>query len=380
MAGNSSRREFLKDLGAGAVGAVAAGSAGLAAADKPASSSAAPAAPAMWKPVSDRKIRLGVVGGGFGASFDWHRHPNCAVVAVSDLQTGRRDGLMKVFQCEKSYGSLEQLVLDDKIEAVAVFTDAPSHGRHCVEVMKRGKHCISAVPAAMNIEDCQKLKEIKEKTGLKYMMAESSYYHSAVIRGRNLYAQGCKLVYSEGHYYHDGVTRIDSWKNWRYALPPMLYPTHSTAYYVGVTGKRLVKASCLGWRGEGEEWRRNQYDNAPFVNESAMFYTSENTMFRCNVFWKCDAGGESGGHIWETRPTVDVPSSVPLPPSLSAGGHGGSAGPIVNEFVMAIVEDREPAINIYESLGMTAPGIVAHQSALKNGEVLDVPSIDKKPA
>jgi len=153
MAGNSSRREFLKDLGAGAVGAVAAGSAGLAAADKPASSSAAPAAPAMWKPVSDRKIRLGVVGGGFGASFDWHRHPNCAVVAVSDLQTGRRDGLMKVFQCEKSYGSLEQLVLDDKIEAVAVFTDAPSHGRHCVEVMKRGKHCISAVPAAMNIED-----------------------------------------------------------------------------------------------------------------------------------------------------------------------------------------------------------------------------------
>ena len=43
---------------------------------------------------------------------------------------------MKVYHCEKSYESLEKLVLDDKVEAVAVFTDAPSHGRHCVEVMR----------------------------------------------------------------------------------------------------------------------------------------------------------------------------------------------------------------------------------------------------
>ena len=45
---------------------------------------------------------------------------------------------------------------------------------------------------------------------------------------------------------------------------------------------------------------------------------------------------------------------------------------------MALVEDKEPVIDVYESLAMTAPGIVAHQSALKNGEQLDIPSYDKK--
>ena len=45
---------------------------------------------------------------------------------------------------------------------------------------------------------------------------------------------------------------------------------------------------------------------------------------------------------------------------------------------MALLENREPAVDIYESLAMTVPGIVAHQSALKNGEMLDVPSFDKK--
>ena len=124
-----------------------------------------------------------MVGGGFGTTFPWHQHPNCVVAAVSDLQPERCGYLMKTFRCDKSYDSLAQLVLDDSIEAVAVFTDAPSHGRHVVEVMKRGKHCISAVPAAMTLEDCQKMKEIKEKTGLKYMMAETSYFHTDVILG-----------------------------------------------------------------------------------------------------------------------------------------------------------------------------------------------------
>ena len=84
--------------------------------------------PLPWKPVSDRKIRVGVVGGGFGSTFPWHQHPNCIIEAVSDLQAGRRDVLMKNYSYKKSYESLEKLVLDDKIEAVAVFTNAPATG------------------------------------------------------------------------------------------------------------------------------------------------------------------------------------------------------------------------------------------------------------
>ena len=41
-----------------------------------------------------------------------------------------------------------------------------------------------------------------------------------------------------------------------------------------------------------------------------------------------------------------------------------------------ILQDREPLVNIYEALAMTVPGIVAHQSALKDGERLKVPRFD----
>src|SRR5262245_43599375 len=41
-----------------------------------------------WKPISDRKIRVGIVGYGFckfGAAFGFQDHPNVEVVAVSDI-------------------------------------------------------------------------------------------------------------------------------------------------------------------------------------------------------------------------------------------------------------------------------------------------------
>ena len=41
-----------------------------------------------------------------------------------------------------------------------------------------------------------------------------------------------------------------------------------------------------------------------------------------------------------------------------------------------ILQDRQPLVNIYEALAMTVPGIVAHQSALKDGERLKVPQFD----
>ncbi len=390
------RRVFLEKMGAGTLGAVSA--AGIAERVLAASEEKK-----EWKQTSDRKVRIGVVGGGFGAGFQWHQHPNCIVEAVSDLQTARRDHLMKVYRCEKSYESLEKLILDPKIEAVAVFTDAPSHGRHCVDVMNHDKHCVSAVPAAFTLEDIQKLKETKEKTGLKYMMAESSSYHADLYNMKLIYEHGGfgKIIYSEGEYYHYNVNTAWGYKQWRNALPPMFYPTHSTAYYIGVTRGRYIAVSCLGFRGKAERYSNNSYSN-PFSDETALFTTSEGGMSRINVAWGIQgAHGERGRvfgelgsmsgstfqagkgieaayeGIGDRKVTQFADHRPPLPPPVSAGGHGGSSGQITNEFLMAVIENREPLVDIYEAIAMTAPGIVAHQSAFKGGEQLKIPSFDQ---
>jgi hypothetical protein len=58
---------------------------------------------------------------------------------------------------------------------------------------------------------------------------------------------------------------------------------------------------------------------------------------------------------------------------VDPGGHGGSHGYLGHEFVMSILEDRQPLVNIALALNMTVAGIVAHQSALKDGELMKIP-------
>jgi hypothetical protein len=62
------------------------------------------------------------------------------------------------------------------------------------------------------------------------------------------------------------------------------------------------------------------------------------------------------------------------------GGHGGSHAYLVHEFVDAIANERRPAINIWQAVRYMAPGIMAHKSAQRDGELLAVPDWGDPPA
>jgi len=344
-----------------------------------------------WQPVSDRKIRVGLVGYGvcqFGAAFGFQDHPNVEVVAVSDLIPERCAELAKACRCKKSYPSLEELVKDQTIEAVFIATDAPSHARHCLEVLKHGKHVATAVPAVFgSLEDAEKVFQAVKKSGLKYMMFETSCFHEDLYAMRQIYNAGGwgKLVYSEGEYYHYMEQPIDSYKGWRIGLPPQWYPTHSNAYYIGVTAGRFTEVSCMGIPSLVQHLQpsNNRYKN-PFGTEIALFRTSEGGMARMAVSWDTPGFGGEMGRIRGQKGTYygkyegltqSLPNLVrpPLPPGVDRGGHGGSHGYLMNEFVTAILQNRKPLVDVAMALNLTVSGIVAHRSALKGGKLLKIP-------
>ena len=53
--------------------------------------------------------------------------------------------------------------------------------------------------------------------------------------------------------------------------------------------------------------------------------------------------------------------------------HQGSHVFITHEFIDAVINNRQPAINIDESVAYTVPGIIAHQSSLQGGKQLAIP-------
>jgi len=347
----------------------------------------------VWQAVSDRKVRVGIVGYGvcrFGASFGFQDHPNVDVVAVSDLIPERCRALAKVCRCKKTYPSLEELVKDDHIEAVFVATDAPNHARHCINVLEHGKHAACAVPATFgSLEDADKLYEAVKKSGLKYMLFETTAFRDDCYAMRQAYRAGAlgELVYAEGEYYHYMATPIDSFKGWRVGLPPQWYPTHSNAYHTAVTGGSFTEVSCMAMPSVVPHLKpeNNPYKNA-FGTEIALMRTSEGGMARMGVSWDTPGHGGEIGRVRGQKGSMrgvayagiaDISGvqlvKPPLPPGVAAGGHGGSHGYLGNEFVEAILLDRKPLVDIAWALNMTVAGIVSHQSALKDGELLKIP-------
>ncbi|MDG1890877.1 MAG: Gfo/Idh/MocA family oxidoreductase [Verrucomicrobiota bacterium] len=347
-----------------------------------------------WRSVSDRKIKVGIAGYGlckFGAAFFYQNHPNVEVVAATDLDPGRCAGLAKAVGAKKTYPSCEEMIKDKSIEAIYIATDAPSHARLAIMGLNHDKHVVSAVPSVFGFEaedEAEKLFEAVKKSGMKYMMNETSTFHADLYEKRMQYQAGAlgKIIYSEGEYYHDGVGAIGSYnpKNgkidqngWRRGLPPMWYPTHSTAYYISVTGGgRLTEVSCLGTPSLYSEYRedKNAHKN-PFGTEVALFKTSEGGMSRMAVSWDMKNAHGEQGRVYGQKPHDDkINGSRPaLPPGVAGGGHGGSHGQLTNNFIESILLDGKPIVDISEALNMTLAGIIAHKSALKGGEWMKVP-------
>ena len=253
-----------------------------------------------------------------------------------------------------------------------------------------------------------------------------------------------EFVYAEGEYFHDvdsgcSLREVYRWRHgskagreWLQAKKkylaagirggPMHYPTHSVSGPVSVMKARAVKVTAYGYRNRnGDPF----FDDEAFSNEMALFLMSNGAAVRIcecreiagsfqepETFRIMGTRGTYGERIWrenfraapftakplaETRLTDEqmrgpLPGEVALAfkriqdPNAADGsdftprGHGGSHPYLVHEFVDAVAHERQPAINAWEAARYMAMGVTAHESALRDGERLDVPDFGDPPA
>ncbi len=278
---------------------------------------------------SSRQVRIGVVGGGFGAAFQWHLHPDSKVTAVCDLREERVKKLKRVYKCDTGYRDYHEFLKHPQLDAVALFTPAPFHVKMAVEAMKAGKHVISAVPAGMSVAELEELLAVVKQTGLKYMMAETSRYRPEVLTCIDWAREGRfgEIFYSESEYHHTGlgpyaygssfdcqscdfiksIDQVDKSRTagerelvptWSYAYPPMLYPTHCTGIIIPVTGERLTEVTAHGWGNDHEMLKKNYYDNNPFIHTVGLFKMSKGHCCRISIGWNIAAGGTERGMFY----------------------------------------------------------------------------------
>lgn len=258
--------------------------------------------------------------------------------------------------------------------------------------------------------------------------------------GRFVYAEGEYYHDMEHGFYgpYQG-SNGEEWKKYA-SFPPMFYPSHSCGMVLGVTGARMTSVSCLGYVDDHEDGIFNKelsHWKNHFSNESALFQTSDGGMVRINEFRRvglrsvatgsvrCSIYGtaasyeeQSNARAWIShsgeiedlmdklkcapnyRPGADkkidvegvqddffsslssVHDHARLPQEFAGlpNGHFGSHQFLVDDFVRACTTGTLPPVNVWTAARYCAPGIVAHASALRDGERLSIPDFGAAPA
>ncbi len=377
-------------------------------------------------------ISLGIVGlGSFGSSFVdlFAAHPLVRRIALCDREADRvaamakRPTVQAKLAADDCYTSFDAICASD-LDAVAIITQPWLHAPQAVQAMVAGKHVYSAVPVVSLpdgdeiLEWCNRLVETVQQTGQHYMLGETTCYRAQTMYCRRQAAAGAfgHFVHAEGEYLHDVDSPTSNLREvrrrrlastagqeWAERMGgqdvtggPMHYPTHSTGGPIFVMNAHALKASAIGFAPPTPD----DYFGNEFSNETALFTMSNGATMRICEYRQIGHRGTETFRLFGTDGTfredswVDKASQTPLtvtemrdplPPEVEAafravsttsdyyGGHGGSHAYLVHEFVDAIAHDRAPAIDVYQAVRYMAAGVVAHKSALRNGEWLPVP-------
>lgn len=257
--------------------------------------------------------------------------------------------------------------------------------------------------------------------------------------GRVFYAEG-DYVHDMDLGFYDAYQHSggDRWKETA-SYPPMLYPTHAIGGVLGAIPAHAVSVSCIGVkddRNDGVFDKGISMFGNDFSNATALFELNDGGAMRTNEmrrvgypshiresrfrFFGTEASFEQLARVtvWqdkgnvhdiseqmESRPSmsVDDPSLANVAPELrdafvsglapvhdssrlpeefrgAPNGHEGSHHFLVDDFVTAVNGRALPPVNAWTAARFTLPGIVAHESALRNGERLPIRDFGDAPA
>src|SRR5262245_27503373 len=367
------------------------------------------------------KIRVAIVGLGFGAEFIpiYQRHPNAEMYAICRRNAKELHTCGDKFGIKTRYTDYHELLNDPNVDAVHINSPIADHAPQSILALKAGKHVASTVPAATTIDECRQIVELQRKSGKVYTMMETIVYSREYLFVKALYDKGDlgRIQFLSGSHQQD----MDGWPGYWEGFPPVHYATHCVSPCLALLGKHAEHVVCHG-SGRIDEGLINKY-GSPFAIETATFKLRDSdvcaevtrSLFNTARQYResFDAYGSKKSFEWQQvdgeEPVIhtiglaepEIPQRVQVPDyarllpdpiqkfttkgvySLDdeqhlsftqGGGHGGSHPHLVHAWLGAIRGERPPLPDAETSANWTMVGICAHESALKGGEKLAIPT------
>jgi len=361
-----------------------------------------------------RDIKVGIVGaarrgGTFFSAFT--SNPNTTITALCDINEDDVRTRAAEIGVEQVYTDYETMLDKAGIDLVVIGTPMHLHVPQSIAALERDISVLCEVTAGVSIEECRRLVEVRKRSRATYMMAENYIYIRQNILVWELVKAGLfgELYYGEGEYIHeirDLMVQTPWRRRWQTGVNGNTYPTHPLGpLYEWFGGQRVVSVCCVGsghhyLDAEGKPYDiedsvttacrlsggglvnlrldlvSNRPHNASYLHLQGTkgCYESPRGLGDKPKIWLLDRHEYNTWHDLDELAEEFLPDKW-LNPSKEAlaAGHGGGDYMVVQEFVDALVDGKEPPIDIHQSMDMTLPGLVSQLSIEQGSAWLDVP-------
>ena len=364
-------------------------------------------------------IKVGIIGMGFGKEFIgiYQKLTGSEVTAISQRSEHALNETGDQFGIKSRYTNWKDMLSDKNVDAIHVVSPILDHAEMTVAALEAGKHAACTVPMGVSIDDLKRIIAARKRSGKVYMMMETAVYTREYLYCKKLLKEGKigRIQFARGSHLQD--MGLKGWPEYWLGFPPMHYGTHAISPLLDITDDIPEYVVCHG-SGSINAERAAKY-GSPFAVETATFrlkktrlaveatralyetvrqYRESFDLYGDKMSFEWDQIEDEGEVLFEGGEQARrfrVPDADDLLPEeikeftkrqkivdqshvsfIQGAGHGGSHPHMVYEFISAIREGRESAVDAVKAAYWTGAGICAHESALKGGERVDIPDFE----
>jgi predicted dehydrogenase len=136
-------------------------------------------------------VRIGVVGLGYWGPNLARNFSGLAELAwLCDASPELVERHATVYPDARTTSSLDDLLDDDDLDAVALATPVPTHAGLAERVLRAGKHCFVEKPLAQSVEEAERVVQAARESGRVLMVGHLLEYHPGVEMLKELIDSG----------------------------------------------------------------------------------------------------------------------------------------------------------------------------------------------
>jgi len=186
--------------------------------------------------------RIAVVGTGYwGRNLLRNFDALGALAALYDADASARADFAGKYPNAKAPDSLDALLADDSIDAVAISSPAATHGPLTAQALAAGKHVFVEKPLCLDLDEAERLRGQAQASGLQLMVGHMLLYHPAFQALSDLVAAGGigTLRYIYSNRCSLGKIRMEENALWSFA-------PHDISMILALTGAMPERVVCSG--------------------------------------------------------------------------------------------------------------------------------------